>query len=118
VPPTNQDTEGACHSAPNGPKSSLANAGPASSEPALTYRLPENPDIELLNRARTEVLIYLDFVTNDGAQCEDVSADINPAALDPAHVAQRCRRSMPARSRPYQRASTVGMKTKTSPIGG
>lgn len=49
-------------------------------EVAVTYRLPDNPDIELLNRARTEVLIYLDFVTNDGAQGEDVSADINRAA--------------------------------------
>jgi hypothetical protein len=57
-------------------------------EPALTYRLPENPDIELLNRARTEVLIYLDFVTNDGAQCEDVSADINRAAACLIEIAE------------------------------
>ena len=50
-------------------------------EPALTYRLLEDLDIQLLNRARTEVLVHLDFVTSDGAQCEDVSADINPAAV-------------------------------------
>ena len=30
VPPTNQDTEGACHSAPNDPKSSPAGAAPVS----------------------------------------------------------------------------------------
>jgi hypothetical protein len=30
VPPTNQNIEGACHSAPNDPKSSLAGAGPVS----------------------------------------------------------------------------------------
>lgn len=58
-------------------------------EPALTYRLPENPDNELLNRARTEVLIYLDFVTNDGAQCDDVSADINRAAARLIEIAER-----------------------------
>src|SRR5207253_1328304 len=30
VPPTNQNTEGTCHSVPNEPKSSLADVGPVS----------------------------------------------------------------------------------------
>jgi hypothetical protein len=43
-------------------------------EAALSLPLPKSPDIELLNRECSEVLIYLDFVTNDLAQGGDVSA--------------------------------------------
>jgi hypothetical protein len=60
----------------------------ASWEPALSYALPENPDIELLNPARADVLIYLDFVTNDGAQFEEVSAEINRAAARLIEIAE------------------------------
>jgi hypothetical protein len=60
----------------------------ASWEPALSYALPENPDIEFLNRARTEVLIYLDFVTSDAAQFEDVTAEINRAAARLIEIAE------------------------------
>jgi len=60
----------------------------ASWEPALSYALPENPGIELLNRVRSEVLIYLDFVTNDAAQFEDVSAEINRAAARLIEITQ------------------------------
>jgi hypothetical protein len=57
-------------------------------EAALSLPLPKNPGIELLNRARTEVLIYLDFVTNDAAQSGDVSAEINRAAARLIEISQ------------------------------
>jgi hypothetical protein len=37
-------------------------------EPALSFPLPENPSVELLDRARQEVLIYLDWVAHDGSE--------------------------------------------------
>jgi hypothetical protein len=60
----------------------------ASWEPALSYILPENPDIELLDRARADVLIYLDFVTHDAAQFEDVRAQIMRAASRLIEIAE------------------------------
>jgi hypothetical protein len=39
---------------------------------ALSFPLPENPDTELLDRARQEVLTYLDWVAHDVAFAGDV----------------------------------------------
>lgn len=36
-----------------------------SCEPALSFPLPQNPSTELLDRARQEVLTYLDWVAGD-----------------------------------------------------
>lgn len=52
-------------------------------EPALSYLLPENPPLELLERARDHVLTYLDWVASDLALSGDADAirkEINRAA--------------------------------------
>jgi hypothetical protein len=43
-------------------------------EPALSYLLPENPPLELLERARDHVLTYLDWVASDLASSGDADA--------------------------------------------
>ena len=40
-------------------------------EPALSFHLPKNPGVELLDRASEEVLIYLDWVSHDVASAGD-----------------------------------------------
>jgi hypothetical protein len=52
-------------------------------EPALSYLLPENPPLKLLERARDHVLTYLDWVATDLASRGDADAirkEINRAA--------------------------------------
>jgi hypothetical protein len=52
-------------------------------EPALSFPLPENPSVELLDRARQEVLTYLDWVVHDVASTGDadlISTEIKRAA--------------------------------------
>src|ERR1700731_1857782 len=52
-------------------------------EPALSYLLPENPPLESLERARDQVLTYLDWVASDLASSGDADAirkEINRAA--------------------------------------
>jgi len=43
-------------------------------EPALSFPLPENPTAQLLDRARHEVLTYLDWVSHDVASAGDADA--------------------------------------------
>jgi hypothetical protein len=53
-------------------------------EPALSYLLPENPSLELLERARDHVLTYLDWVASDLSSSGDADAirkEINRAAI-------------------------------------
>jgi hypothetical protein len=52
----------------------------ASWEPALSYVLPEHPDIELLDRARSGVLTYLEFVTHHVTHGDNARADMMRAA--------------------------------------
>jgi hypothetical protein len=53
-------------------------------EPALSYRLPENPSLELLQEAHAQVLQFLGWVMNDAApndQTDFVPHEINRAAV-------------------------------------
>ena len=52
-------------------------------EPALSFPLPENPSVELLDRARSEVLTYLDWVAHDVASAghaDEIRKEITRAA--------------------------------------
>jgi hypothetical protein len=51
-------------------------------EPALSYLLPKNPPLELLERARDHVLTYLDWVASDlaSSDADVIRKEINCAA--------------------------------------
>ena len=55
VPPTNQKTEGTCHSVPNDPKSSLAGAGPVSRTRSVP-KCPRNASTRRLLASRSFTL--------------------------------------------------------------
>jgi len=62
-------------------------------EPALSYLLPENPPLELLERARDQVLTYLDWVASDLASSGDADAirkEINRAATRLIQLSLSC----------------------------
>jgi hypothetical protein len=62
-------------------------------KPALSYLLPENPPLELLERARDQVLSSLDWVASDLASSGDVDAirkEINRAATRLIQLSLSC----------------------------
>ena len=63
-------------------------------EPALSFPLPESPSTELLDRARQEVVTYLDWVAHDIASAGDpdeIRKEINRAAARLIEISLRWR---------------------------
>ena len=59
-------------------------------EPALSYPLPENPSLELLEEARAQVLTYLYFASSDiasGGDDAETRKEINRAAVRLTEIA-------------------------------
>jgi hypothetical protein len=86
-------------------------------EPALSFHLPKNPGVELLDRASEEVLTYLDWVSHDVASAGDaaeIRKEITRAAVRLIEISLYWRAACDAEHEQGQATSALNTMRRSS----